>query len=224
MSNTVIALRAQRLRLSAAGRDVYPPLTFEASAGSMTAILGAAGTGKTALLLTLAGRMRGWTGRAEVCGADASAHAARTRRLVGLGLMRGINDLAEPLTCRQHIAEQHVFVPRRERSRVDVLARVGIDALADVEVKQLDAEQRVCLGIALALVRNVRVVVVDDIDSDLDQEERARILALLRDLADDGLTVLFACVDVATADHADLVLSLQTQRPHLAQVSADALA
>jgi ABC-2 type transport system ATP-binding protein len=218
------AICAKRLRLSANGRDVYPPLTFQTPPGSVVAILGAAGTGKTALLLTLAGRMRGWNGRVEVGGIDAAAHPSRVRRIAGLALMTGINDLAEPLTVRQHVAEQHVFVSRRERSGTDVLARAGIDALADMQVKQLDAEQRVRLGIALALVRDVRILIVDSVDSDLDQEERARVLGLLRDLADEGLTVVFACVDLATSSHADLVLPLQAERPRLVEVSSRALA
>ncbi len=75
-------------------------------------------------------------------------------------------------------------------------------------MKHLDAEQRVRLGIALALVRDVRVLVVDDLDRDLDREERERILSLLRELAGGGLTVVFACVDEATAQAADVVVRL----------------
>lgn len=203
---------------------MYPSVTFEAPAGSTVAILGAAGTGKTALLLTVAGRMRHWQGTATVCGIDAGRHGAQVRGLVGLGLMGGVNDLAEALTARQHVAEQHVFVPRSKRGSVDVLAHVGLDAAADMQVKRLDAEQRVRLGIALALVRDVRVLVVDDVDRDLNHEERLRVLALLRDLADDGLTVLFGCVDEATAAQADLIVPLEfAERPAL-EVVRDAVA
>jgi ABC-type multidrug transport system ATPase subunit len=225
MSDVTIAIRTDRLRLSAKGRRVYPPVTLEVEAGSTVAIIGAAGTGKTALLLTLAGRMRHWHGTADMCGINAATHGARVRGLVGMGLMLGVNDLAEALTARQHVAEQHVFVPRSKRSAtVDVLARVGLDAAADLQVKRLDAEQRARLGIALALVRDVRVLVVDDVDRDLNHEERLRVLGLLRDLADDGLTVLFACVDDATAANADQVISLEDECPMVREVSADAVA
>ena len=226
MSDIPTTIRTERLRLTSKGRRVYPPVTFQADAGSTVAILGAAGTGKTALLLTLAGRMRHWHGSAHVCGVSAATHGSRIRGLVGMGLVYGVNDLAEALTARQHVAEQHVFVPRSKRgATVDVLARVGLDAAADLQVKCLDAEQRARLGIALALVRDVRVLVVDDVDRDLNHEERLRVLGLLRDLADDGLTVLFGCVDDTTAAHADQVISLEDECPTpLREVSADAVA
>ncbi|MDR3687642.1 MAG: ATP-binding cassette domain-containing protein [Coriobacteriia bacterium] len=214
MSDREIAVRAERVRLSGGDRRVYPATTFEIPAGSVAAFLGASGTGKTSLLLTIAGRMRGWHGCVEVDGVDAARHSARVRGLVGMGVMAGVNDLAEALTPAQHVTEAHVFVPRLKRSVYrDVLAEVGLDAAAHMQVKRLDAEQRIRLGIALAIVRDVRVIVVDDLDRDLNQEERTRVLALLHKLAEDGLTVLFACVDEATASHADIVIPVEDVEP-----------
>jgi ABC-2 type transport system ATP-binding protein len=225
MDERLIAVRAERLRLSSGGRTIYPAMTFQAPAGSLVALLGASGTGKTSLLLTLAGRMRGWHGTATVCGVDVARHSPRVRGLVGLGLMAGVNDLAEALTVSQHVTEQHVFVPRSKRSdRTDVLARVGLDGAANMQVKRLDAEQRVRLGLALAIVRDVRVLMVDDLDRDLNHEERSRILSLLRDLADDGLTVLASCVDDATAACADLIVPVEYPGLELQEVRADAVA
>jgi ABC-2 type transport system ATP-binding protein len=224
MSETDIAVHTERVRLSAGDRRVYPPITFDAPPGSIVALLGASGTGKTSLLLTLAGRMRGWHGTVTVFGVDASRNGRRVRELVGLGLMPGVNDFAEALTASQHVIEQQVFVPRSKRSTLpDVLARVALDGAANVQVKHLDAEQRMRLGIALALVRDVRVLIVDDLDRDLDHDERARVLALLRSLADDGLTVLVACVDDATAAHADLVVAVEDGGPGAEEACADAL-
>jgi ABC-type multidrug transport system ATPase subunit len=214
MSEIDMAVCAERVRLSAGGSRVYPATTFQVPAGSLAAFLGASGTGKTSLLLTLAGRMRGWHGSATVCGLDSARQSSRVRGLVGLGLMRGVNDLAEALTCAQHVAEAHVFVPRSKRSGYhDVLAEVGLSGAANVQVKHLDAEQRCRLGIALAIVPDVRIIIVDDVDRDLNHDERTRVLALMRDLADAGLTVLFACVDDATAGHADVVVPVEEAEP-----------
>jgi len=229
MSDREIAVRAERVRLSSGDRRVYPATTFEIAAGTVAAFLGASGTGKTSLLLTIAGRMRGWHGSVAVDGIDVACHGARVRGLVGMGVMPGVNDLAEALTPAQHVTEAHVFVPRSKRSGYrDVLAEVGLDGAANIQVKRLDAEQRIRLGIGLAIVRDVRVIVVDDLDRDLNQEERTRVLALLHELADDGLTVLFACIDEATAAQADTVISVEDVEPvtPLSQpaVSADAVA
>ena len=210
MSDTDIAVHAKRVRLTAGGRRVYPAITFDAPAGSTVALLGASGSGKTSLLLTLAGRMRGWTGEVTICGFDVARDSSRVRGLVGLALMVGVNDLAEALTASQHVTEQRVFVPRSKRSaQADVLVRVGLDAVGNRQVKQLDAEQRIRLGIALALVRDVRVIVVDDLDRDLNREERTRIVTLLRDLAADGITVVYACVDDTTAANANVIVEIE---------------
>jgi ABC-type multidrug transport system ATPase subunit len=229
MSDREIAVRAERVRLSAGDRRVYPATTFEIPAGTVATVLGASGTGKTSLLLTIAGRMRGWHGSASVDRIDVARHSARVRGLVGMGVMAGVNDLAEALTPAQHVVEAHVFVPRSKRSGYrDVLAEVGLEAAANIQVKHLDAEQRIRLGIALAIVRDVRVIVIGDLDRDLNQEERSRVLALLHGLADDGLTVLFACIDEATAKHADMVISVEDVEPispiSSREVSADAVA
>lgn len=225
MNDTRPAITADRVRLSASARQVYPPLTFEVLPGSLAALLGASGTGKTALLLTIAGRMRGWHGRVDVCGLDAARHSARVRALVGLSVMAGVNDLSESLTAQQHVAEQRAFVPSTKQSRNrDVLARVRLDSAADIPVRALDAEQRMRLGIALALVRDVQVLVVDDLDRDLDHEERARVLALLRELADDGLTIVFACVDENTATAADAIVAMDGTSARLTEVPTYAVA
>lgn len=205
-----IAIQAERIRFSTRGQRVFAPVSFEAAEGSIVALLGRPGSGKTALMLALAGRMRGWNGAATVCGHDAARDARRVRGIVGLGLMHDVNDLAETLTAAQHVAEQRLFVPRRERSRrTDVLARVGIADVAASRVRDLDAEERVRLGIALALVRDIRVLVVDDLDRELDSAERVRIYELLRELAAEGLTVVVACLDRETAAAADMVVELR---------------
>ena len=60
-------------------------------------------------------------------------------------------------------------------------------------------------------MRDVRVLVVDDLDRDLDAEQRDRVLALLRDLAGDGLTVLMGCVDISTALRADAIVPVDEE-------------
>jgi ABC-type multidrug transport system ATPase subunit len=217
-----IAINVEQLRFAPGGKRSFAPVSFEAAPGDIVALLGGPGSGKTAMLLALAGRMRGWRGSVTVCGHDAARAGRRVRQLVGLGLMRDVNDLTETLTAEQHVAEQRLFVPRRERSRrTDVLARVGLEQSGRVRVRDLDAEQRVRLGIALALVRDIRVLVVDDLDRELDSEQRVRILGLLRELAAEGLAVVVACIDRESAHETDHFVEL---RPAAAPAPAPAAA
>ena len=198
----------RRLELRTGRGRVFGPVSVRTMAGTVTAFTGPSGCGKTALLLTLAGRMHATGGTGHVCGLDLAREGRVLRGRVGLGIISGVNDLEDPLTPEQHLAEQRLVLGRRAKRSADVLEQVGLDELARVKARDLDAEQRVRLGIALALASAPDAIVVDDLDRDLDSEQIARIGSLLRSLADDGVTVFVACVDRSSAAFADAVVSL----------------
>jgi len=206
MKNTESAVVARRLQLSTRQGPVFGPISFEAAVGAVTAVLGASGTGKTALLLTLAGRMRPSSGSASVLGLDIVHDAAKVRRVAGLGLIPGVNDLEQALTAEQHVLEQRLILGRSRRGDDDVLARTGLADARLVRARDLCAEQRVRLGLALALVGRPRLIVADDLDRDLTSEQVVCVGALLRDIAADGVTVLGSCLDAASATFADAVI------------------
>jgi len=192
---------------------VFSHLTFSADRDRVTALLGSTGSGKTALLLTLAGRMRATEGSGSVCGLDLKRDAARVRRTVGLGLVNGVNDLDEPLTAGQHAREVMLFRGARRDTPQSVLARVGLAEDERTPVRDLDVEQRERLGIALGLVGGSEVLVVDDVDHDLDVPQQERVMALLRAIAADGVTVLVACIDERTARLADAFVRIDGPDP-----------
>jgi len=227
MKNTEWAVAARRLQLSTRQGPVFGPVTFDAAPGSVTVILGASGTGKTALLLTMAGRMRPSSGSASVLGLDVVRDAAKVRRIAGLGLIPGVNDLEEALTAEQHVLEQRLILGRSRRGDDDVLARTGLNETRLVRARDLCAEQRVQLGLALALVGRPRLLVADDLDRDLTSEQVMRIGALLRDIASGGVTVLGACLDADSAGFADATVFAAPSAAatvNKSEVLADALA
>ena len=197
------AIVTRSLELHTRQGRVFGPVSLTAQPGSITAVLGASGSGKTALLLALSGRMRASRGTASVCGIDPKREASKIRKVVGLGLVAGVNDLEPGLTALQHVAEQRLIVGRARRTSRDVLALVGLGSAASLRCRELTAEQRVRLGLALALVAEPRVVVIDDLDRDLTSEQVVSVGRTLRSLADDGLTVLVACLDKHSAAFAD---------------------
>jgi ABC-type multidrug transport system ATPase subunit len=206
MKSTEPAIVASGLELSTRRGPVFGPVTFEAAPGSVTAVLGASGTGKTALLLTLGGRMRPSSGSARVFGFDVARDSPRVRRIAGLGLIAGVNELDEALTAEQHVTEQRLILGRSRRTDRDVLARTGLADTRSLKVRDLSSEQRVRLGIALALVGDPRLVVADDLDRDLTAEQVESVGRLLRDIASDGVTVLTSCLDGDSARVADALL------------------
>ncbi|WEH32957.1 ATP-binding cassette domain-containing protein [Streptomyces sp. AM 4-1-1] len=189
---------------------------FDAEPGSLVAIEGPSGSGRTCLLLALTGRMRPGEGYAEVAGHRVPRRSAAVRRVCGLGPVPGVSELDPALTVAEHLRERALLQrryggalraflrPRAERSaetgsRVDgALAAAGLDlaSLPKAErtsVRDLERLEALRLSVALALVDRPRLLAVDDTDLKLSDAERADAWALLRSIAADGTTVLAVC-------------------------------
>lgn len=138
-----LAIDARGLGLTHRGRPVFAGLDLRVPAGALLVIRGAAGSGKTALLLTLAGRMRFQHGTLHIAGHRLPAQARAVRHRVALGTVTGVNDLDDALTVEQHIAERLVihqpwFKPVvRRRTVQQVIDRV--DAVIDATAGRVTA-------------------------------------------------------------------------------------
>ncbi|WP_432573869.1 ABC transporter ATP-binding protein [Kineococcus sp. SYSU DK005] len=230
-----LAVRARDLSLRGGGREVFSGVDVELPVGSTLVVRGGTGSGKTSLLLTLAGRMRPTGGDLRVLGHDLPAQARAVRRLAALGEVRGVNDLDDALTVEQHVAERLVlhrpwWRPWASRAEVeDLLDRVehalGVTAGAGATVPALhrrefvsdvDPLERMALGVVLALVGRPAVLLVDDVDSLRRVEDRRRAweaLTVLRRTSTEPLTVVATCTDDPDlprgADADTLLLDLQ---------------
>ncbi|WP_017538398.1 ABC transporter ATP-binding protein [Nocardiopsis halophila] len=205
-------VEAEELELRTGEGPVYSGVALRAAPGSLTAVAGDAGSGRTALLLTLAGRMRPSGGRLVVDGHELPRRARRVRAITALGLSAGVNDLDERLRVAEHLTERMLLRFRpAPRSAVDpALKEAGLDGLdTRTLAKDLTALERRRLGVALALLEEPRLLLVDDADEGLGEEHRRAFWGTLRALADSGLTVVAACGDAAEADGDTAVVRLE---------------
>ncbi|MEV6328234.1 ATP-binding cassette domain-containing protein [Streptomyces sp. NPDC051909] len=195
---------------------VFRGIGFEAAPGSLVALEGPSGSGRTCLLLALTGRMRTHEGHAEVAGLRLPHKMAAVRRISALGPVPGVSDLDPALTVVEHLRERALLQRRFDgslkallrppaerraaaRDRIDeALAAAGLDlaALAKGErtsVRDLDRLEALRLSTALALIGRPRLLALDDTDLKLSDAERAEAWALLRSVAAAGTTVLAVC-------------------------------
>lgn len=226
------AITAENLGLRGPRGWAFRGVTFSAAPGTLIAVEGPSGSGRTCLLLALTGRMKPVEGRAETAGLRLPRRAAAVRRIAALGQVPSVSELDPAFTVDEHLRERALLQrrydgslrallrPRRERAataraRIDAaLAAAGLDLATlpkagRTSVRDLERLEALRLSVALALIGRPRLLAVDDTDLKLSDAERAEAWELLRSLAADGTTVLAVCSE-APED----ALVVRTDGPH----------
>ncbi|MFC7991341.1 ATP-binding cassette domain-containing protein [Streptomyces pilosus] len=225
---------------------VFRGISAEAEPGSLIAVEGPSGSGRTCLLLALTGRMRPTEGSAAVGGLELPRRMAAVRRRSALAHVAGVTDLDPAFTTGEHLREQALLQrrfggpfagfplrarggrARWERDRMDTaLAAAGLDLGAlpkgpRTAVRDLERTEALRLSLALALLGRPRLLGVDDTDLKLSSAEREEIWDLLRSVAGTGTTVLAVCSEAP--DDAVVVRTAAGPLDGTKEVAADALA
>ncbi|WP_042366172.1 ABC transporter ATP-binding protein [Streptacidiphilus neutrinimicus] len=197
--------------------DVYQGVSFKGEPGQLVALVGASGSGRTSLLLSVAGRMRPTGGKASVAGLPLPRRAAAVRKLVALGAVAGVNDLDGGLTVEEHLTERLLLRSHGRRAHRRVTAAIDAAGLTRAELPlradTLSAPQAFRTSLAAALIGRPRVLAVDDVGDRLSDTERDAAWATLRSLADAGLTVLATTRQAPAGAWADVVVDLGEPAP-----------
>ena len=186
-------------------------MDVEVYKGEVTALRGRNGSGKTALLLTLAGRMAHTDGTLSILGHSMPKGHGKVQRKVGLALVEGINDIQENLTVYSVTASEFALYGLKKK-REDILAFLdewGLGAVARTRVRDLSRERFVLLGIALGMVNNPEALAVDDIEDQLTNVQSERLMGRLLDVAHaKNIAVIVVCTERSLAQMADRVYHL----------------
>lgn len=196
-------LVARGLRLRVGSRLLLDGTGLEARAGSMAVVTGASGSGKTSLLMILAGVLRPDEGRVEWVGPTDSAvrpagATAQPRRPV-TGFVPQTLGIAPHLTASENVAlplQVRRIPPGEIRERTGAaLGSVGLGVVGDRIVTELSGGQRQRVAIARALALAPELLVADEATSELDPENRALVLELFSERAASGCAVVLATDD-----------------------------
>ncbi|MEU6894500.1 ATP-binding cassette domain-containing protein [Streptomyces sp. NPDC046557] len=210
------AVKAEGFGLRGPRGWVFRGVAIEAEPGSLIAIAGPSGSGRTCLLLALTGRMKSSEGHAEIGRHRLPKKMAAVRRISALAHVPGVNDLDPALTVAEQLREgallqrryegpvRALLRPSGERristaARIDeALAAAGLDLATlpkgpRTSVRDLERLESLRLSVAIALLAQPRLLALDDVDLKLPAAQSAEAWALLRSLAERGTTVLAAC-------------------------------
>lgn len=188
------AVEARSLSLRGDQGDVFSRVDLDVPPNSLFVIHAPQGSGKTALLLTLSGRMTADEGSLVVADLVLPDNAALVQRRVSMAEFPGINDLDPAVTIKQHVFERVAMTRFRPWVTWTPLEQV-LDFLADCVpegtrregdtlVASLTPLEHKLLSVALALMDRPQIVVVDDVDSLRTFEDRIAFLTALERLTD----------------------------------------
>jgi len=209
------------------GTPVLQGVDFTAERGSTTVLLGPSGSGKTTVLRSLdvletpdSGVVRIGDSRVDF-GEPVPDRAARARRRHDVRALRShtgtvfqAHHLFPHKTVLGNLVEGPVQVQGRPQGEAETAARalleqVGLAGREDALPSQLSGGQQQRVGIARALALEPEVLLLDEPTSALDPELVGEVLAVVRDLAQRGQTLVIVTHEVRFArDVADQVLFL----------------
>lgn len=191
------------------GAQALDGVSLEVPVRATTAIVGQTGSGKSTLLRLLCGLEAADAGSLTVCGINAATKRGRCqiRRAVGYVMQHPERQL-----FAQTVAEDVAFGPRNQglsaaevkRRVAHALDLVGLTDRRDASPFELSGGQQRLAAIAGVLAMEPELLVLDEPTAGLDPRGRARLRALMADLAAHGVTLLqvtHSMEDAARADH-----------------------
>lgn len=184
-------------------RAAISDITLELAAGSLTAIFGPNGGGKSTLLRCIAGLMRPWSGAIEVLNARVGVHAARVAYVPQADEV----DWSFPIAVDEVVAmgrTQRIGPLGRmgaaDRAAVaEALGRVDMADLASRQIGELSGGQRRRVFIARALAADPEIYLLDEPVTGVDPVTQEKIMNVLDAEAARGRTVVATTHDLACA-------------------------
>ena len=213
---TTSAVSVDELRVVRGGTTVLPGLTCEVSAGSVTGLLGPSGSGKSTLMRAIVGVQKVAGGSVDVLGRAAGTADLRTR----VGYMTQAPSVYADLTVRENLDFFGRVLGVQTAEAEGALSTVSLDDHADRLVATLSGGERTRVSLAVALLGEPELLVLDEPTVGLDPVLRRDLWALFRRLAGQGATLLVSSHVMDEADRCDTLVLLRGGRL-LAQTTPD---
>ncbi|HXH34403.1 MAG TPA: ATP-binding cassette domain-containing protein [Plantibacter sp.] len=207
------AIRVLGLEKSYKDVHVLRGVDFDVERGSIFALLGSNGAGKTTVVNILSTLLRQDAGTASVGGFDVGSQAGQVREAISLtGQFAAVDDT---LTGRENLVLvarlRHLLKPTQVAD--DLLTRFSLTEVAGRRAATYSGGLRRRLDIAMSLVGNPSVIFLDEPTTGLDPEARIEVWKVVTELAGQGTTVLLTTQYLDEAEHlADRIAILHEGR------------
>ena len=201
--NPVIQIKD--LRKSFGKVDVLKGINLEVNAGEVVAIIGSSGSGKSTMLRCVNLLETPTTGEILWHGKNVQTEIDSLYQYrASVGMVFQQFNLYNNLTVLQNCTLPQVKVLRRSKEEAEknakyYLERVGMLPYQNAHPAQISGGQKQRVAIARALAMNPEVLLFDEPTSALDPEMVGEVLTVMKDLAQDGMTMLVVTHEMAFA-------------------------
>jgi len=200
MDESTNAIEVTNLAKGYKGVPVLHDVSFSVERGTVFALLGANGSGKTTTINILATLIDADGGTASVAGFDVTEQPSKVREQISLtGQFAAVDHM---LTARENLVLmgelRHVADPRQ--SAADLLDKFDLDEAADRRLLTFSGGMRRRLDIAMSLVGDSPVIFFDEPTTGLDPKSRTDMWLTIRQLVENGTTVFLTTQYLEEAD------------------------
>ncbi|MCU1516276.1 MAG: daunorubicin/doxorubicin resistance ATP-binding protein DrrA [Pseudarthrobacter sp.] len=207
------SIRVQNVEKSYKDLHILRGVDFDVAAGSIFALLGSNGAGKTTMVKILSTLLKADAGTAAVEGFDVAAEPLRVREAISLtGQFAAVDEI---LSGRENLVLvarlRHLKAPGQVAD--DLLARFKLTDAGSRKVATYSGGMRRRLDIAMSLIGQPKVIFLDEPTTGLDPEARLEVWQIVKELAGLGTTVLLTTQHLEEAEHlADRIAILHEGR------------
>jgi ABC-2 type transport system ATP-binding protein len=197
------AIRVRGLEKSYGDLEVLRGVDVEVQPGHIVALLGSNGAGKTTLVRILATLLRADSGSATVAGVDVAERPDAVRRALSLtGQFAAVDEV---LTGRENLVlvARLRHLPDAACVAEALLARFRLADAADRRVGSYSGGMRRRLDIAMSLIGDPPVILLDEPTTGLDPQGRLEVWSCIRELAGQGTAVLLTTQQLEEAEQLD---------------------
>ena len=189
MTQIEFAVSAQGLKKSYKNIPVLEGVDFQVKPGSIFALLGSNGAGKTTIVKILTTLVKQDSGNVTVNGFDVLSNPGNVRQSISLtGQFAAVDEI---LTGRENLImiARLRHLDNTHQVADDLLRRFGLIDAADRRASTYSGGMRRRLDIAMSLVGKPQLIFLDEPTNGLDPEARIEVWKIVKELADSGTTV-----------------------------------
>jgi ABC-2 type transport system ATP-binding protein len=197
-----VAISVDHLSIVRDGVTILPDVTLTVPAGLVVGLLGPSGAGKTTLMQSIVGLLRPTSGRVTVLGEPAGSPKLRPK----IGYVTQAPSVYQDLTVSENLRYFGTMVGARPTRVAKVMADVQLEHNAGQLVSTLSGGQRARVSLAVALLGEPELLILDEPTVGLDPVLRRELWQQFHGLASDGVTLLISSHVMDEASRCDRLL------------------